>query len=475
MLWWTMQKLKSSNWQVRAEAAHALAASGQSKAVPALIRALEDRVGDEMPAVIEALGNLGHQAAVIPLISNLQNKPEALRKRGGKTATEGAAAEYRALAEALAKLGSASLNPLIGLLNSQDKDVRRWAAHALGLLKDARALDALVGKLQDARSEVRRSAARALGELGDRRALQPLIKVLGGRDPEVRSAAAEALGTLGAEDAVDPLAAAARDPNEPLQLAAIEALQKIGGLPAGGRIRAVMEGSKKAVREAAAAALSSMSFDTNVPEDRAAAAVLRGDFDAALREGPASAEALVSALGSRDPGHRLKAVRALQTLRSERALQALLTALDDNDRTVQEAASVALTDLGSTAVPGLLDSLKSEHLSVRSLAALALRGIGDARAAGPLVDTLAELRGRLKNESGASEAAQSAANALAEIFSKSDSCFSVDDLTRLTTLSERDASKNAELLQEVRIVDGSAEIARLGELARQELVRRGVR
>jgi len=468
MLWWTIQKLKSSDWRVRAEAARVLGASGQGRAVSALIRALEDRIGEEGPAVIEAMGVLGRQAAVHPLTCALQNQPARIRKLRGKTAAEGAAAEYRPMAEALARLGSAALDPLIGLLRSEDKDVRRWAAHGLGLLKDTQALDPLVERLEDARSEVRQSAARALGDLGDRRALQPLVRALAGRDPEVRSAAAEALGMLGAEDAVEPLAAAARDPNEPLQLAAIEALRRIGGLRAGSRIRAALEAGRKTVREAAAAALASMSFDSASAESRASAAVLRGEFDAALREGPASVEALISALGSRDPGHRLKAVRALQTLRSERALHALLVAMDDYDRPVQEAAAAALADLGALAIPALLDSLKSDHLSVRSLAAAALRGIGDARAAGPLIDTLTDLRGRLRNESGASEAAQSAASALAEILSKAPAAFAEDDLARLAALGERDALKSP------RQADGAPEIGRIGELARQELVRRGV-
>ena len=475
MLWWTIQKLRSSNWKVRAEAARTLAASGRPKAVPPLIKALKDAVGEERPAVIEALGALGHEAAVGPLISALQDQPQRLKSLRGKSASAEDAAEYKPMAEALAKIGAASLNPLVGLLGSADKDVRRWAAYGLGLLRDPRALDALAGYLQDSRSEVRQAAARALGSLGDPRVLQPLIKVLSGRDPETRSAAAEALGMLGSEDAVDPLAAAARDPNEPLQLAAIESLRKIGGLKAGGRIRAVMETAKKSVREAAAAALASMTINATGPGDRAAAAVLRGNFDAALREGPLSAAALISALGSRDAGHRLKAVGALRTLRSESALPALLAALDDNERMVQQAAAAALADLGAAALPGLFECLRSEHLSVRGLAAESLRTIGNSRAAGPLIDALSDLRGRLRNESGAPEAAQSAAGALAEILSNSAPHFSEDDLARLTALGNRAAARGAAPLQEARPAEEAAEIGRISELARRELERRGSR
>ncbi len=471
MLWWTIQKLKSSDWKVRAEAARTLAASRQRKAVPALLKALRDGIGEEKPAVIEALGIIGHEGAVDALVSALKKQS---RKSGSPGVSSGAAdaAVCMSIAQALARIGSASLLPLLTLLDSGDKDVRRSAAHALGLLKDARALDPLVEKLQDARSEVRQEAARALGDLGDRRALQPLIKTLAGRDPEARRAAAEALGAIGAEEAVDPLAAAARDANEPLQLAAIEALRRIGGLRAGGKIRAVLETARKTVREAAAAALAAMKFEPAGPEDRAAAAVLRGDFEAALAEGPASAQALISALGSRDSGFRVKAVRALQALCPESGLQPLLVALDDFDRAVQEAASEALAAFGAAAIPGLTKSLASEHLSVRGLAARALGRVGEPRAAGPLVESLSDLRGRLRNESGASEAAQDAALALETILSRSAALVAESDLTRIAGISERESSKVAALSGQPGAAPGLAEITRTGELARGELRRR---
>ncbi len=474
MIWWTTRKLRSSDWQARAEAARALAAAGRRDAVPALIKALENRIGPEAPAVIDALGDLGDNAAADALISALQD-----RRRGqkGRPESAGAAdpAEFRSLAEALAKIGSASLKPLLGLLDSEDREVRRWAAYALGRLGDASALEPLVSMLQDPRSEVRQSAARALGNLRDRRTLQPLLKALAGRDPEVRSAAAEALGALRVEEAVEPLAAAARDPNEPLQLAAIEALRQIGGLKAGAKIRAVMETAKKSVREAAAAALGTMSFDTASPESRAAAAVLRGDFEAAWREGPAATPALASALGSRDAAFRLKAVHALHALRSGNALDVLLGALDDYDHGVQEAAAAALADFGAPAIPGLVVSLGSDHLSVRALAARSLGMIGDSRAAGPLANAVAELHGRLKNEPGAPEAARDAAHALAETLSRAAASVSGGDLARLAELAERESARSTAQLLEARSPSGQQELARAGELARRELVRRGAK
>lgn len=474
MLWWTIQKLKSADWQVRAEAARMLAASGQTKAVPALIKALEDEVGDERPAVIEALGAIGHPDAVDALVSVLKNRPPKRDNRRKDPASGTQVAEYKSIAEALARIGSPALSPLTSLLNSEERDTRRWASYALGLIKDARALSPLAERLQDARSEVRQAAARALGDLGDPRAAQPLIKILAGRDPETRRAAAEALGALGAQEAVEPLGLAAQDPNEPLQLAAIEALRRIGGLGAGSRVRQVLETARKAVREAAASALGSMSFETASAEDRATGAVLRGDFEASLREGPAAEAALISALSSRDAGHRLKAVRALGTFRSERVLQPLLGALDDHDRAVQEMAGEALSSIGAPAVSGLIGLLASEHTSVRRLAALALGRIGDLGAVEALVAASVPSRSAPSDDSESLAAASAAADALSGTLAKSAAEISRNMLERIAAMPEQTRAGRLTQPAGSDLERLSATWASVQELARRELRRRSV-
>lgn len=56
--------------------------------------------------------------------------------------------------------------------------VRSEAAHALGEIGDARAVDPLIDALQDEDRRVRERAARALGKIGDARAVGPLIEAL---------------------------------------------------------------------------------------------------------------------------------------------------------------------------------------------------------------------------------------------------------------------------------------------------------
>jgi HEAT repeat protein len=474
MLWWTLQKLKSSDWETRAGAARALADARESKAVPGLIKALEDAIGGERQAVTEALGTIGHPAAVDALISALKGRQQQPKIRRQDSAAGTETAEYKAAAEALASIGPPSLNPLIGLLNSDDKNHRRWAAYALGRIKDAKALDPLIERLQDPRSEVRQAAARALGDLGEPRAAQALVKIVAGRDLETRRAAADALGMLGVVEAVDVLGTAAHDPNEPLQLAAIEALRRIGGLKAGSKVRSALEAGKKAVRESAIAALASMRFESASPEDRAAGAVLRGEFETALGEGPAAAGALVSALSSRDPGHRLRAVRALGTLRSERTIQPLLSALDDHDRAVQEAAAAALVSIGIPAVSGLVEMLTSERSSLRRFAALALGGICDPGTAGALVDAITASQRASGDDSDSCVAAEAAVKALSGMLTKSAASIPPNVLQRIVAMS---GSLQAGFVTGTGAADSLQQPMNwnvVQDLARQELHRRGI-
>jgi HEAT repeat protein len=63
------------------------------------------------------------------------------------------------------RLGPIAVDPLIAALNSQDDDVRRKAAEALGYIKDKRAIDALTHLLKDPKSEVRSQADWALARI----------------------------------------------------------------------------------------------------------------------------------------------------------------------------------------------------------------------------------------------------------------------------------------------------------------------
>src|SRR5512139_432116 len=102
MLWWKLQQLKSSNEKTRAKAAKGLGAAKYRKAVPSLLRHLEDESQSVRMAVIQALGDIGHGASAEPMASALAALPRRPKSGGAEVDYASGAAGYEALAKALA-------------------------------------------------------------------------------------------------------------------------------------------------------------------------------------------------------------------------------------------------------------------------------------------------------------------------------------------------------------------------------------
>jgi len=141
------------------------------------------------------------------------------------------------------------------LKNDEAWDVRMWAATALAMTKDAKALKPLIDALKDeggivretgsfsnffdkqvtrrdVQHYVRRFAAYALGELGDKEAVKPLAGVLQDEDPEVRAFAADALQKIADKGATTSLKEAVKKEEHKKAKQAME--QAIAALESGG-------------------------------------------------------------------------------------------------------------------------------------------------------------------------------------------------------------------------------------------------
>jgi HEAT repeat protein len=164
------------------QAASALASVG-SPAIPALLGALKQDAWIARRNAAWALGAIDDRRAVDPLIQALRDREPAVREQA---------------AWALGAIDdSAAVQPLVGSLKDDDYRVRKQSAWALGAIDDHRAVDPLVSALADQQADVREQAAWALGALGDSRALNGLIGALKDSSPGVRRQAAWALGTIG--------------------------------------------------------------------------------------------------------------------------------------------------------------------------------------------------------------------------------------------------------------------------------------
>jgi HEAT repeat protein len=181
------------DFSVRKQAAAALGEVGDDRAVEPLITALEGLGGvlvELSMAAATALGQLQDKRALDPLVKALKRKDLDPNIRQ------------------ILELQGAPEARLKDLANSLS-GVRLVAAHALGQLKDARAVEPLVSALGDDAPAVARNAADALARIGEP-SIRPLAGLLTQANPKTRRSAARALSQINSPQAAQALHDAAR-------------------------------------------------------------------------------------------------------------------------------------------------------------------------------------------------------------------------------------------------------------------------
>jgi HEAT repeat protein len=308
--------------------------------------------------------------------------------------------------EALEKLGEPAVESLLAFLGRSNELLYLPAVRALGAIWQ---FPQLV-KLGDVDGNVRRNVAKTLGMLGDARTVEPLIAALRDSEPSVRQCAAEALGKLRDARAIQPLIAALKDDytdrfgRRPVRQSAAWALRNIGDVRAAKSLVDGLQDASGDVRRAITQALGEiwqLSELVGLGDDdaftREAAAMALGETGdkraikpliAALRDDVeevrwAATKALgviwqlpgLAELGDRDEGMRRTAAIALKGLGDARAMEPLIAALRDNDRYVRRNAAKALRTIGESAAARLTVMLQDSDRRVWRGAIQALGGI----------------------------------------------------------------------------------------------------
>lgn len=298
----------------------------------------------------------------------------------------------RARLNAVLELGRTRNRRAVGSLIAalqRNPDIRSEIAVALGNIRDPQAADALLALLLDKQAPTRASAVWALGEIGDRRAVDPLAAVLNNDGAsDVCDAAALALVRLqdargiargapllvssvrrGARGrlpsfegigemllqigapAVRPLIELLKHDDQDVPALAAGTLAQLGDANAVEPLIAMLHGGSSASRTVAAEALA------KIGGARATEALVTalGDPDPEVRQtsasllarsGPRTVEPLIAALSAEDPLLRQEAAKVLGTLRDDRAVDPLIAATDDPGDEVRWAAANALIALG---------------------------------------------------------------------------------------------------------------------------------
>ena len=163
------------------QAASALVAIG-SRAFEPLVKALGHNAWFARRNAAWALGALDDIRAVDALVPMMKDPEASVRER---------------VAWALGALDDrAAVSAVVNGLKDANPGVRRQSAWAAGALDDHRAVDGLVVAIRDKDRTVREQAAWALGAIGDSRAVNPLLPLLKDPEPAVRRQAAWAIGVL---------------------------------------------------------------------------------------------------------------------------------------------------------------------------------------------------------------------------------------------------------------------------------------
>jgi HEAT repeat protein len=185
----------------------------EKRNISGLALALEDKDPEVQYRAAEALGDIGEEKSVSPLIAAM-------------TRSEYSGVRWKA-AEALSKIGDPAVGSLTPLLQHPDDDVRWQAAIVLGEIGNTDAIEPLIFLMEDEDRYVRSRAAVALGLIG-KPAVKRLINVLKDGSVRTRCGAASALGQIKDPDAFEPLINALIDPETEVRVEAAAALAAIG-------------------------------------------------------------------------------------------------------------------------------------------------------------------------------------------------------------------------------------------------------
>lgn len=436
-----VQALKDEDDEVGLQAANSLAKIGEV-ALPELLAALEIR-DDQSPAAAfaaHALGQIGDEAALEPLLKAFREEQSALRAWiGGALVNFGERAvpaliemledkdqniAYDAAlflgkiknawaiaplietfkntqlasiaSQALREFGSVAVSSLVKALREPDEQVRAWAATTLGSIGEPAKMP-LVHILDDADWQIREKAVYGLSWFKDKRLVRQLTTSATDEIVQVRRAVMYALGCVGDQSAFNILVQALEDVDAEVRANAVEALGKLPHLYDASGLIAALDDPDSQVRVNAAEALGNFESrllvepllealrdaDTQVCIKAAASLARLGDY------ATSATLALIESLQDKDPELRAEVAHALGEIGDIAALEVLLEALNDPQSMVRAAAARALGQLESeVAVLPLCERLKDSNWLVRSDAANALAALADSQAVEPLVELL---------------------------------------------------------------------------------------
>lgn len=426
----------SKDKQIQINAILALGEIGDQTAVMPLLSKLKEEESDTVSAVATALGNIGDLRAIPALIgilnrsiwgvdhfgrvrvspifnfSQVEDAASLALIKIGAVAVEPLLEELRTalditrpvIIKTMGKLGKSVVVPVLPLLKHKDPSLRAAAIDILGMVGDATSIPALKTSLRDTETRVRIASAKALGQIGDSIVLRDLIDLLEDENSLVKNAAADALAHLGDPRAIEPLLGELKKVFEPNHPITLS-IKKLH--PSSNQLISALQHEFSGIRRGAAELLIQMND-------------------------PKTIDPLIHLLRDEASFVRATAAKALEKFSDDRVYEAFKFALRDTNGIVREVAvkslinnSISLPKVddaiylciarhefepligyGSCAVEPLLNALSYEEPDYQSSAAFYLGLLKDMRAVHPLMASLSSREPNVR---------RAAADALGEI------------------------------------------------------------
>ncbi|WP_434684377.1 HEAT repeat domain-containing protein [Pseudanabaena minima] len=362
--------------------------------------------------VADALGNIGSDKAVAPLIQTLNDAIQDLNDSRYASQAEDVCISSE---KALGKIGShQAVDTLIQAIKHPNRFVSRHATKALGKIGSKRAVEPLIQALENPYSYYQElEAAEALGNIGSDKAVEPLIQALNHSDYDVRSNAAEALGKIGGIRAVEALlsvfnylekAEEALFNNEKNQETLFNNINVIVNEKAIDSLIAIINDSKYcySIRERSLQVLGKTANSKAI--DILFFVLQNSDYYGSEKAAEAFfssvdninttkvVDALISTINASDHSVREKSLETLVNIGSNKAVDVLIQAFKDLDVHGRESVVEALGKIGSfKAVNFLVSILQDSDFVVRREAEQALVNIGTSKSIDALLQTFKDL------------------------------------------------------------------------------------
>ena len=381
---------------VRRRAAQMLGDVGtltDDEVIETLIRlALDDDDGRVRGQAVDALAEIDQEALERLLAEELGVDPDSADWAAVRAFAEALGAnrpEFRmAAASALGRIGDEDgVRPLVRRLSDPDERVRQRVCYALGRIGDPRAVDQLTEQLDDEAERVRQAAADALASIGNGTAMRALLALLDDEQAEIRRVAASALGEAGSAQPVPPLVEALRDEHGAVRQAAVfSVIRLLSTAPTeqSHQVReAIVEELEGVDDEVVVDALLEVTEEASDAGQRRNAVWFLGRVTDDEAPPERVVETLVETLADDDRMTAQFASTSVTNLSGLNVESSLIDMLTDDDRSEQARAraAYALGEVGGERAREILDRMTGEDTpeAVRKRAFSALSKLGGVR------------------------------------------------------------------------------------------------